>query len=470
MNKRLSVPLLLFLFLFAGVLSSCSQDAPTLATSKIGNITRDAFYDWLEAKKVAKDTILDSKEKQISLLEKMALELFVVDKVRAEGFDRSRRLIAKKEQLKEKVLRKYFIRTLSDMASYDEPAIRVSYILLALNLYKEDPADNTKKIRMETHEVTEKLNALTSKAKEIIERLEEKEPFEKLATEYSDDTTKKNGGELGYITKSMMPAYFSDPAFNLEAGEYTKTPVMTPKGIYIIKVSEIVKLTEQNIDEIIEDKNQRDRTKVFLINQYRSEYLSRLMNADDVEFLIKEGETYTDTDTFFKVGTKEYMQGDIEKIFENRSTPEELEKYYKNGVLPEKTKFIIAKQLFSYLVWSREAIRLGVEKKPEYQKELMETEINLMMAEYLNAKLSNEIILSDQEIREEYESEKGSKYSEKRIKNGVVVNEPLPFEVVKDEVVEDLKEKTGRKLALEWRKQLFINYNFSINETELAGS
>ena len=348
------------------------ENNAVLATSKIKDITKTEFFDWLEAKKIEKESILDSRDKQVELLESMALEIFILDKARAEGLDKSRRFMALKERTRESTLYKHFLTALADRLTYNEPAVRVSYIFLALNLYKNDSIDITRKTRLENHELAANMDKLASKAKNIIQKLDSGDGFEKLATEFSDDPNKKKGGDSGYILKGMMPAYFSEPAFSLKAGEYTKTPVMTPKGVYIIKLTAREDVTENNIDRIIEDKNQRESIKVFLIQKDRSEYLSRLMHADDVAFLYKKGETYNNTDTLFRVGAREYAAADVDKIVESRATPEDLEKIYINSVLPEKARFDIAEEYFKFLVWSRDAERLGIEKKPEYQKELRE--------------------------------------------------------------------------------------------------
>ncbi|MBN2418235.1 MAG: peptidylprolyl isomerase [Deltaproteobacteria bacterium] len=469
MKKRISSFLLLFL-LFAGLLSSCSKDNEILATSSIKDITREDFYNWLDAKKIEKESIMDSKNKQINLLEKMALELFIMNKANVEGFDKSRRLMILKERTREAILKKYFKKTVTDILTYDEPAIRVSYIILEIDNFKPNPDDKSKRIRLEPQEIANKIDDLLLKSRDIINKLDKGESFEKLASEFSEDSNKKNGGDMGYIYKEMMPAYFSDPAFRLNKGEYTKTPVVTPKGIYIIKVTDKTKLTEKNIDNIIEDRKQRDRIKALLDVRYQKKYLAELEKADDVKFYYKKGNTYSNTDVLFKIGSNEYTITDIEKLIEKRATPEELDKMYKNGSIPDNTKFNFVEQCFKNLVWSREALRLGVDKLPEYLKELKEREINIVVAEYLMSRFSNEIIISDQEIMEEYEKEKETKYSDKVMENGVVVNKPVPLDVVKDEIIDKLKKDFDLQRANNWRKTIFEEYTFKINEAALQGN
>ena len=72
-------------------------------------------------------------------------------------------------------------------------------------------------------------------AKEIIAKLDAKEAtFDELARQYSKDQP-----DLGYFTaKAMVPA-FSDAAFALAKGQYSKEPVKTEFGYHVILVEDV---------------------------------------------------------------------------------------------------------------------------------------------------------------------------------------------------------------------------------------
>ena len=72
------------------------------------------------------------------------------------------------------------------------------------------------------------------KAKEVISKLNSGGDFVKLAQEYSKD----QAVDLGYFTKDMMVPEFSDVAFGLKKGEYTKNPVKTEFGYHVILVED----------------------------------------------------------------------------------------------------------------------------------------------------------------------------------------------------------------------------------------
>ncbi len=72
------------------------------------------------------------------------------------------------------------------------------------------------------------------KAKEIIGKLQGGAKFEDMVKEYSTGPSKDNGGDLGYFAKQDMLPEFSDAAFALNKGEYSKAPVKTQFGWHVI--------------------------------------------------------------------------------------------------------------------------------------------------------------------------------------------------------------------------------------------
>jgi peptidyl-prolyl cis-trans isomerase C len=71
-------------------------------------------------------------------------------------------------------------------------------------------------------------------AKAIIKDLDAGKDFATLAKEKSTDPNKDDGGDLGYFTKERMVPEFSEAAFALEKGTYTKTPVKSQFGYHVI--------------------------------------------------------------------------------------------------------------------------------------------------------------------------------------------------------------------------------------------
>ncbi|MCM3724098.1 peptidylprolyl isomerase [Neobacillus cucumis] len=75
-------------------------------------------------------------------------------------------------------------------------------------------------------------------AKEIKQKLDNGEDFATLAKKYStDESTKDNGGELGYFAKGTMVTEFDNVAFTLPVNKISD-PVKTEYGYHIIKVED----------------------------------------------------------------------------------------------------------------------------------------------------------------------------------------------------------------------------------------
>ncbi|MCX6779353.1 MAG: peptidylprolyl isomerase [Candidatus Magasanikbacteria bacterium] len=90
-----------------------------------------------------------------------------------------------------------------------------------------------------TDAVVEKLSKEPEqKAQEVLKQVQEgKKSFEDLAKEFSEDSTKENGGDLGWFGKGMMVKEFEDAVASLEPGKVSGL-VKTQFGYHIIKLEE----------------------------------------------------------------------------------------------------------------------------------------------------------------------------------------------------------------------------------------
>lgn len=84
-----------------------------------------------------------------------------------------------------------------------------------------------------------------AKAKEVIGKLNKGGNFDDLAKEYS-----KEPAALGYFGKQTMVPEFSDAAFGLKVGEYTKEPVKTQFGYHVIIVDDSRDSKPQEFDKV----------------------------------------------------------------------------------------------------------------------------------------------------------------------------------------------------------------------------
>ena len=109
-------------------------------------------------------------------------------------------------------------------------------------------------------------------AKEIITKLDKGENFEDLARQYSKDQP-----DLGYFTAKMMVPEFSDAAFAMEKGTYSKQPVKTEFGYHVIFVEDF------RDAEPLPLENLKEQIKVSLGQQAVLDIIKEMNDAAQIE-------------------------------------------------------------------------------------------------------------------------------------------------------------------------------------------
>lgn len=87
-------------------------------------------------------------------------------------------------------------------------------------------------------------------AKSLIAKLGKGANFADLAKSDSIDSSKDNGGDLGWFTPSTMVKPFGDAVVQLKPGEYTREPVHTQFGWHIIKLEGTRDLSVPSFDSV----------------------------------------------------------------------------------------------------------------------------------------------------------------------------------------------------------------------------
>lgn len=75
-------------------------------------------------------------------------------------------------------------------------------------------------------------------AESVLDRIKDGESFETLATEFTQDSTAANGGDLGWFVRGMLGPEFEEKAFSLQKGELASELVESEAGFYIIRVDD----------------------------------------------------------------------------------------------------------------------------------------------------------------------------------------------------------------------------------------
>lgn len=109
-----------------------------------------------------------------------------------------------------------------------------------------------------------------AQAHDVLVKLRKGESFEKLASTYSIDPSRSQGGQLGWVLPNQINAVVAGVMVNMGKGSTSATAVQTAAGWNIIKVEDKRPFKAPSFEQA---KNQ---IRVALIQQRRAEYIKQL--------------------------------------------------------------------------------------------------------------------------------------------------------------------------------------------------
>lgn len=155
-------------------------------------------------------------------------------------------------QAKEQLLKQVYLETfLKDKVT--DKAVKAEY--------EKFKAENKGKQEVHARHILVKTE---DEAKQVIKDLDSGAKFEDLAKERSSDPSAKNGGDIGWFAKGELIPEFSDAAFKLSKGTYTKEPVKSQFGWHVIYVEDKRERTvpdEKAVDNAIRQKLGQEAVK-----------------------------------------------------------------------------------------------------------------------------------------------------------------------------------------------------------------
>lgn len=99
-------------------------------------------------------------------------------------------------------------------------------------------------------------------ATQILERLSKGERFEVLAKD-SLDSSRDNGGDLGWFSPASMVKPFADAVIALKKGETIAKPVQTQFGWHVIRLDDVREVQPPPFDQVKQQLNQAVLAKKF---------------------------------------------------------------------------------------------------------------------------------------------------------------------------------------------------------------
>jgi len=203
--------------------AAATPTSPTVATVDGTPITRDAYDDYLKSLlrgKPATDVTPDEKNQVLDQMINMQLIAAQADKDGlANDPDIATRLVLVRTQvLADAAAQKY----LKSHEPTDEE----------LHAAYDAATDKTE------YHAAHILVPTKEKAEQIIKKLKGGAKFEDVAKAESTDTSKANGGDLGWFTTARMVKPFGDAVKSMKKGEISAEPVQTQYGWHIIRLDD----------------------------------------------------------------------------------------------------------------------------------------------------------------------------------------------------------------------------------------
>jgi len=245
--KRFIV-LLLAILLCAAFSAGCMEKQGAVEKSKPSKSGDEDAVAWVNGKPILKKavdemiaTMPPAYQSQVKtpqgmkmLVDNMINVELVYDKALKEGFNKKPEVQDKIKNMTKQIIFASYIDESIKNSGTDEAAMR--------KFYEENKSQFAAKDQVQASHILFKTAGDGSDEKAKSKSCEEalakaKKPnadFAALAKEYSDDSSKDNGGDLGFFEKDRMVKPFGDVAFEMKVGE-VKGCVKTRFGYHIIK-------------------------------------------------------------------------------------------------------------------------------------------------------------------------------------------------------------------------------------------
>jgi peptidyl-prolyl cis-trans isomerase C len=232
------------------------------------SISLGEFQDMLERQPLEGKMKLLSQKGTRDFLENYVIPREVLyQKAKRKGLDKNKEILAKIEDAGRAIL----IDALLEEALRGRGEVSEEEIQ---RYYKENPT-----LFKESQEIKIRQIVVNTEPalKEVVTKLSQGEPFEKLASAYNVGNFKEDGGNLGYIRRGQLAppfAQFEEAAFSLRKRGAISEVVSTPYGYHILRLEDMRGSTLKPLNQV------KERIRFFLQPKKKQEaYLEYVKEA-----------------------------------------------------------------------------------------------------------------------------------------------------------------------------------------------
>jgi peptidyl-prolyl cis-trans isomerase C len=233
-----------------GAATSTGDTSPTLATVNGTPITQN-FFDFYIKAIAGKPASALTADQRSQALDNLIRAQLVAQQAQKDGVDKT----TDTEDLLALTRLNVLQQTMSERYLKDkkptEQELRAEY---------ENQLANLPKLEYHARHI---LVATEPFAQKVVERLEKGGKFDDLAKQESMDSSKDNGGDLGWFTPDRMVKPFADAVVAMKPGEYTHKPVQTQYGWHVIQLVETRDLSPPPFDQVKQRLEQVVQAKKF---------------------------------------------------------------------------------------------------------------------------------------------------------------------------------------------------------------
>jgi peptidyl-prolyl cis-trans isomerase C len=230
--------------------AASADTSPTLATVNGTAITQD-FFDFYIKTVAGKPASALTPDQHQQALDNLIRAELVAQQAQKDGVDKATDTQDMLELNRLNILQQTMSERFLKDKKPTEQELRTEYETQLANLPKTE------------YHARHILVATEPFAQKVVERLEKGGKFEDLAKQESMDSSKDNGGDLGWFTPDRMVKPFADAVVGLKPGEFTRKPIQTQYGWHVIQLVETRDLAPPPFDQVKQRLEQVVQAKKF---------------------------------------------------------------------------------------------------------------------------------------------------------------------------------------------------------------